>query len=58
MRKENTNMTSLSKKKKCKNTLYDRGGEKGKIHYVKRTAIYHKKDRVNNNKITKENYDE
>lgn len=51
-------MTSLSKKKKCKNTLYDRGGEKGKIHYMKRTAIYHKKDRVNNNKVTKENYDE
>ncbi len=39
-------MTSLSKKRKCKNTQYDRGGEKGKIHFLKGFAMYHKKNRV------------
>ena len=39
-------MTSRAKKRKCKNTAYDRGGEKGKIHYLKGYAMYHKKDRV------------
>lgn len=39
-------MASQSKKRKCKNTKYDRGGEKGKLHYLKGFAMYHKKDRV------------
>ena len=39
-------MTSRAKKRKCHNTIYDRGGEKGKIHYLKGCAMYHKKDRV------------
>lgn len=38
-------MTSVSKKHKCKNTRYDRGGEKGKLRRLKRYAMYHKKDR-------------
>lgn len=38
-------MTSLNKKKKCKRTLLDRGGEKGHFFKLKRDAIYHKKDR-------------
>ena len=33
-------MASESKKRKCKNTHYDRGGEKGKIHYLKGYAMY------------------
>ena len=47
-------MASESKKRKCHNTLYDRGGEKGKIHRLKRYAMYHKKERVANNKAIKE----
>ena len=47
-------MSSESKKRKCKNTYYDRGGEKGKIHRLKGYAMYHKKDRVANNKAIKE----
>ena len=47
-------MASESKKRKCKNTHYDRGGEKGKIHRLKGDAMYHKKDRVANNKVIKE----
>ena len=47
-------MASESKKRKCHNTLYDRGSEKGKIHRLKGYAIYHKKDRVANNKAIKE----
>lgn len=47
-------MASESKKRKCKNTRYDRGGEKGKIHRLKRYAMYHKKDRVESNKAIKE----
>ena len=43
-------MTSINKKNKCKKTLYDRGGEKGKIHKLKRFAMFHKKDRVANKK--------
>ena len=44
-------MASKSKKRKCKNTKYDRGGEKGKIHYFKGYAMYHKKNRVFLNKF-------
>lgn len=47
-------MASQSKKRKCKNTRYDRGGEKGKVHYLKGYAMYHKKERVANNKEIKE----
>jgi hypothetical protein len=47
-------MASRSKKRKCKNTHYDRGGEKGKIHYLKGYAMYHKKERVAYNKEVKE----
>jgi hypothetical protein len=47
-------MASQSKKRKCKNTRYDRGGEKGKIHYLKGYAMYHKKERVANNQVIKE----
>ena len=43
-------MTSKSKKRKCKNTAYDRGGEKGKVRRLKGYAMYHKKDRVAANK--------
>ena len=43
-------MTSLNKKKKCKNTLYDRGGEKGKTTRLKGFAMYHKKERVQGKK--------
>ena len=50
-------MASKSKKRKCKNTLYDRGGEKGKIHYLKGYAMYHKKERVVANKEA-EKYDQ
>lgn len=39
-------MASENKKRKCKNTLLDRGGEKGKLFRLKREAMYHKKDRV------------
>lgn len=39
-------MTSVAKKRKCRNTLLDRGGEKGKCFRLKRCAMYHKKDRV------------
>ena len=46
-------MASEAKKKKCHNTLYDRGGEKGKIHYAKGYAMYHKKERAMNKKIAK-----
>lgn len=34
------------------------GGEKGKIHYLKGYAMYHKKERVFNNKIIKEQINE
>lgn len=51
-------MASESKKRKCHNTLYDRGGEKGKIHRLKRYAMYHKKNRVANNKAIKEQEDD
>lgn len=47
-------MASESKKRKCHNTLYDRGGEKGKIHKAKGYAMYHKKDRIAANKMIKE----
>lgn len=37
-------MTSISKKRKCRNTHYDRGGEKGKLqsklHGKNRGKIY------------------
>lgn len=51
-------MTSLAKKKKCKRTLLDRGGEKGRIFKLKRDAIYHKKDRVSNKKACREGVQE
>ena len=38
------------KKRKCRNTLLDRGGEKGPLFRLKRIAMYHKKDRVANKK--------
>ena len=47
-------MASESKKRKCHNTKYDRGGEKGKLHYMKGYAMYHKKDRVAAKKTIKE----
>lgn len=46
-------MASQSKKRKCKNTKYDRGGEKGKLRYLKRYAMYHKKERVAYNQEAK-----
>ena len=47
-------MASESKKRKCHNTHYDRGVEKGKIRRLKGYAMYHKKERVANNKAIKE----
>ena len=47
-------MTSISKKKKCKRTYLDRGGEKGPLFRMKRDAMYHKKDRVANKNACKE----
>lgn len=46
-------MASENKKKKCCNTLYDRGGEKGKIRFLKRFAMFHKKERIANKKACK-----
>lgn len=43
-------MTNIAKKKKCKRTLLDRGGEKGHIFKLQRYAMYHKKDRMKNKK--------
>ena len=47
-------MTSIAKKKKCRRTGLDRGGEKGKIFRLKRDAMYHKKERILNKKICTE----
>lgn len=47
-------MTSVNKKRKCRNTRLDRGGEKGKLFRLKRDAMYHKKDRKYNKKICEE----
>ena len=47
-------MASENKKRKCQNTLLDRGGEKGKLFRLKREAMYHKKDRNYNKKMCKE----
>ena len=44
-------MTSINKKKKCRHTLLDRGGEKGHLFKLKREAMYHKKDRQANKKM-------
>lgn len=41
-------MTSYNKKRKCHNTLLDRGGEKGKCFKLKRHAMYHKKNSIAN----------
>lgn len=41
-------MTAYNKKRKCKNTLLDRGGEKGKVLRLKGAAMYHKKERKAN----------
>lgn len=38
-------MSALNKKRKARNTLLDRGGEKGKFRKLKRERFYHKKDR-------------
>ena len=46
-------MTSESKKRKCRNTYLDRGGEKGPLFRMKRDAMYHKKDRIQNKQICK-----
>lgn len=47
-------MASQSKKRKCHNTSYDRGGEKGKIRYCKGYVVYHKKERVANKMACKQ----
>lgn len=47
-------MTSLNKKKKAHNTLYDRGGEKGKYEKEKKFVFFHKKDRARNKKICRD----
>lgn len=47
-------MASENKKRKCRNTLLDRGGEKGHIFKLKRYAMYHKKDRMSNKKACRE----
>ena len=47
-------MTSLNKKRKCKHSFFDRGGEKCKCIKFKRVAIFHKKDRVRNKKACQE----
>ena len=47
-------MTSIAKKKKCRRTGLDRGGEKGKIFRLKRDAMYHKKERILNKKFCTE----
>lgn len=44
-------MTSLNKKRKCRRTLLDRGGEKGHFYKLKRHALYHKKDRKHYNDL-------
>lgn len=41
-------MTAYNKKRKCRNTLLDRGGEKGKVFRMKGEAMFHKKERVAN----------
>lgn len=43
-------MTALNKKRKCRNTLYDRGGEKGHISRAKHLIMFHKKERIANKK--------
>ena len=48
-------MTSVSKKRKCHNTLYDRGGEKRSLCKWKKYGMYHKQNRVANKKLCKEN---
>lgn len=48
-------MTSLNKKRKCKNTYLYRGGEKLYCK-MKRYAIFHKRDRVRNKKACQEIY--
>lgn len=50
-------MASQAKKRKCRNTHYDRGGEKGKVRYFKGYAMFHKKERVANNKTVSEQED-
>lgn len=47
-------MASENKKRKCRNTSLDRGGEKGKLFRLKREAMYHKKDRKHNKKMCEE----
>ncbi len=47
-------MASENKKRKCRNSSLDRGGEKGKLFKWKRYAMYHKKDRKHNKKMCEE----
>lgn len=45
-------MTALNKKRKCRNTGLYMGGEK-RYSKLKRDAMFHKRDRVNNKKLCK-----
>lgn len=47
-------MTSMNKKRKCRNTLYDRGGEKCSLCRWKRYGMFHKQNRVDNKKKCRE----
>lgn len=51
-------MTSVNKKRKCRNTLYDRGGEKSSLSRWKRFGMYHKQNRVANKKMCEEESNE
>ena len=47
-------MTSQNKKRKCKNTLYSKGGEKDvPFSRSKHCSMFHKKDRNANKKIAR-----
>ena len=48
-------MTSVSKKRKCHNTLYSNGGEKRSLCKSKGNGMYHKQNRVANKKLCKGN---
>ena len=52
-------MTSLNKKRKCKNTLYSNGGEKDlPFSKSKGNSMFHKKDRNANKKIARKEMEE
>lgn len=44
-------MASQNKKNKARNSFMYDGGEKGKFIKLKRTMIFHKKDRIANKKL-------